>query len=58
MYKTDPNYLDHLEIMDKYHSDPPEKYKTKLLRKTLAIAFYFNTARLTSNQQAYLLNYP
>lgn len=41
-----------------YKNQLPEKYKTNLLRKCLAIAFYFNTARLSSNGQAYLLNYP
>lgn len=28
------------------------------MRKVLSIAFYFNTARLSGNGQAYLLNYP
>ena len=58
MYKKDPNYLDHAEILEKYQKDPPEKYKSGLLRKVLSIAFYFNTAKLTSNRQAYILNYP
>ena len=36
----------------------PEKYLNILLRKVLAIAFYFSTARLSNNATAYLLNYP
>lgn len=36
----------------------PIKYKASLLRKCLSVAFYFNTARLSNNGQAYLLNYP
>ena len=36
---------------------PPQYYKT-LLRKCLSISFYFNTALISANQQAYILNYP
>lgn len=36
----------------------PQKYSDALLRKCLSIAFYFNTARLSSNGQVYLMNYP
>ena len=36
----------------------PTDYTRTLLRRNLAMAFYYNTARLTNNEQGYLLNYP
>ena len=56
-YQEDPNYLYHLEMRDHFE-ELPEKYRETLLRRVLAIAFYFSTARLSKNAAAYLLNYP
>ena len=58
MFEQDPNYSDHLDVVDHYKESIPEKYTAALLRKVLSISFYFNTARLSNNGQAYLLNYP
>jgi hypothetical protein len=57
-YRKDPNYQDYLEIKSQYKNNLPEKYQAGLLRKCLSIAFYFSTARLSNNGQAYLMNYP
>lgn len=57
-FKNDQNYLDFLEMKHHYNQNLPLKYKAALLRKSLAIAFYFSSARLSSNGEAYLLNYP
>lgn len=56
-YKNDPNYIEFLEIKELYKKIPPQYAKT-LLRKCLSISFYFNTARISANEQAYILNYP
>jgi len=40
-----------------YKKIPPQYSKT-LLRKCLSISFYFNTAHISANQQAYILNHP
>jgi hypothetical protein len=45
-------------MIEHYGRTLPSKYKESLLRKTLAVAFYFNTARLSNNRQGYILNYP
>lgn len=57
-FKNDPNFQDFLDIKVQYKNILPLKYQAALLRKVLSIAFYFNTARLAGNGQAYLLNYP
>lgn len=57
-FRNDPNYQDFVQIKAQYKNLLPPKYQAALLRKVLSIAFYFNTARLTGNGQAYLLNYP
>lgn len=57
-YRNDPNYQHFLEMKKNFKDNLPSKYRENLLRKCLSIAFYFNTARLSSNGQAYLLNYP
>ena len=57
-FLNDQNYQDHLEIKKKFNDQLPEKYAKSLLRKVLAIAFYFSTARLSNNGTAYLLNFP
>lgn len=57
-YKNDPNYQDYLEMRAEYKNKLPPKYEVALLRKSLSIAFYFSTARLSGNRQAYLMNYP
>jgi hypothetical protein len=36
----------------------PEEYVRSILRRNLAMAFYYNTSRLTNNEEAYMLNYP
>ena len=46
-----------MEIKELYKKIPPQYSKT-LLRKCLSISFYFNTANISANQQAYILNYP
>ena len=56
-YKNDPNYKEFLEIKELY-TKVPTAYAQKLLRKCLSISFYFNTARISANEQAYILNYP
>lgn len=56
-YKNDPNYKEFLEIKELYKKIPPQYAKT-LLRKCLSISFYFNTAHISANHQAYILNYP
>jgi heme oxygenase len=48
-YKNDQNYIDFLEMKQHYKDSLPPKYKAALLRKSLAIAFYFSTARLSGN---------
>ena len=40
-----------------YHKIP-QQYSQTLLRRCLSIAFYYSTARLSANGQAYILNYP
>lgn len=57
-FRSDINYKDFIEIKSQYKNVLPPKYQAALLRKVLSIAFYFNTARLSGNGQAYLLNYP
>lgn len=56
-YKDDPNFIEFLEIKELYKKIPPQYSKT-LLRKCLSISFYFHTARISANEQAYILNYP
>ena len=56
-YKNDPNYIEYLEIKQLYDKIPAQYLKT-LLRKCLAISFYFHTANISANHQAYILNYP
>jgi hypothetical protein len=36
----------------------PEEYVRIILGRNLAMALYYNTARLTNNEEAYMLNYP
>lgn len=56
-YKNDANFIEFLEIKELYKKIPPQYAKT-LLRKCLSISFYFHTARISANEQAYILNYP
>ena len=56
-YRNDPNYIEYLEIKQLYDKIPAQYLKT-LLRKCLAISFYFHTANISANHQAYILNYP
>lgn len=56
-YKNDPNFIQFLQIKQLYEKIPPQYSKT-LLRKCLSISFYFNTAQISANLQAYILNYP
>jgi hypothetical protein len=56
-YKNDANYKEFIEIKELYKKIPPLYSKT-LLRKCLSISFYFNTAHISANHQAYILNYP
>ena len=56
-FKNDANYKDFQEIKTLYKKIPAQ-YTNALLRKCLSISFYFNTANISANQQAYILNYP
>ena len=56
-FKNDANYKEYMEIKELYKKIPAQYSKT-LLRKCLSISFYFNTAQISANQQAYILNYP
>lgn len=56
-YRQDPNFQEYQEIKQLY-SKIPAQYSKTILRRCLAISFYFNTARISANEQAYILNYP
>ena len=56
-YRNDPNFKEFKEIKELYKKIPSQYSKT-LLRKCLSTAFYFHTATISANQQAYILHYP
>lgn len=59
-FLKDANYEKFIELKKNYKEkdNMPEEYVRTILRRNLAMSFYYNTARLTNNEEAYMLNYP
>lgn len=51
-FLKDPNYVKFLELKKHYKEKDniPEEYVRTILRRNLAMSFYYNTARLTNNE--------